>query len=246
MCQPTAGKKYALLTCPSTTPTEEWFNHLEVVHKFLNSDRMALDDADVERLVKVAVLDTGIDLNHPNLAEFISDGRLDPGWDFVTDRPIVDLDGHGTHVSHTLLRTAPYVKLYPLRVFESTKANDHTRNIISTVRAARETLERFAVLTKIGRPSIMLSRLWASTSSTYPYLLRNSCPTSTMHSPTLSEKTAKTYSSLPPPPTTATSSGTASATLPVTKAASSASARPRWPETIGPHSVRTVMREKPI
>jgi hypothetical protein len=158
MCHPTAGEKVALLTFSRTTPTEEWFNHLRVVHRFLDSDRMALDDADVDRLVKVAVLDTGIDLHHPNLAEFRSDGRLDPGLDFVTNREIVDLDGHGTHVSHTLLRTAPYVKLYPLRVFESTKANDHTPKLINKVRVIRETLERLAVLTNSGRPSIMLSR----------------------------------------------------------------------------------------
>jgi thermitase len=45
--------------------------------------------------VKVAVLDTGVDKDHP---EFV--GRLIPGWDFVNDDSNTDDDvGHGTHVA---------------------------------------------------------------------------------------------------------------------------------------------------
>ena len=45
--------------------------------------------------VIVAVLDTGVDLDHPALA-----GRLEQGWDFVdSDDSADDPNGHGTHVA---------------------------------------------------------------------------------------------------------------------------------------------------
>lgn len=72
--------------------------------------------------VKVAVLDTGIDPNHPALA-----GRLVPGFDFVN----FDADpreegtagvhagyGHGTHVAGLVALVAPDAKIMPVRVLD--------------------------------------------------------------------------------------------------------------------------------
>jgi thermitase len=70
--------------------------------------------------VTVAVLDTGVDLDHPALA-----GRLVPGFDFVDFDPIpaeegiegVDAAyGHGTHVAGLIALAAPEAKIRPLRV----------------------------------------------------------------------------------------------------------------------------------
>ncbi|MCA9752121.1 MAG: S8 family serine peptidase [Gemmatimonadetes bacterium] len=81
--------------------------------------------------VVVAVIDTGIDATHPDLAASISP----VGYDFVDDdadpseeRPGVDVDGngipdqaagHGTHVAGLILAVAPDVTIMAVRVLDS-------------------------------------------------------------------------------------------------------------------------------
>ncbi|MFD3535276.1 S8 family serine peptidase [Streptomyces sp. NPDC058664] len=48
--------------------------------------------------VKVAVLDTGIDVHHPDLA-----GLIDGTASFVPDEGVTDVNGHGTHVAGTIV-----------------------------------------------------------------------------------------------------------------------------------------------
>jgi subtilisin family serine protease len=72
--------------------------------------------------VRVAVLDTGIDANHPLLA-----GRLLPGKDFVDgDNDPAEVFsntngayGHGTHVAGLVATVAPQARIMPLRVLDA-------------------------------------------------------------------------------------------------------------------------------
>ena len=54
--------------------------------------------------VKVAVIDSGLNVNHPDLA-----GRCEIGYDYVdrTSRSMKDLIGHGTEVSGLIAATEP-------------------------------------------------------------------------------------------------------------------------------------------
>ncbi len=73
--------------------------------------------------VVIAVVDSGVDLNHPDLVDQIASG----GWDFVDDDTVPDdLYGHGTHVAGIAAAeannglfgsgTAPGCRILPVRV----------------------------------------------------------------------------------------------------------------------------------
>ena len=95
--------------------------------------RTGADDAHNQSLgtgVVVAVLDTGIDANHPQLAgqilpgiDFV-DGDTDPadlgdGVDTDGDGLTDEMTGHGTFVAGLVLLIAPAAKILPVRVLDS-------------------------------------------------------------------------------------------------------------------------------
>ncbi len=50
--------------------------------------------------IKIAVIDTGVDYNHPDLFGFGADGKVIGGYDFVeNDKTPIDTNGHGTEVA---------------------------------------------------------------------------------------------------------------------------------------------------
>src|SRR5262245_7925053 len=81
--------------------------------------------------VRVAVIDTGVDLTHPALA-----GHLLPGHDFVDDDDdpsevgTVGVDrgyGHGTHVAGLIALVAPEAKIIPVRMLDRNGVGDAWR-----------------------------------------------------------------------------------------------------------------------
>ena len=57
----------------------------------------AWDALSGKRVAKVAVIDTGVDVDHQDLAPNLD---LTDAWDFILDEPYpLDLNGHGTHVA---------------------------------------------------------------------------------------------------------------------------------------------------
>jgi len=85
--------------------------------------------------IVVALLDTGVDTNHPRLA-----GKLTAGYDFVNDAPNVNSEewhydqGHGTSMAGAIASSGTMVM--PLKVFEGGKA--YTSDIVRALAYAEE------------------------------------------------------------------------------------------------------------
>ena len=109
---------------------EKWSEEglLQKTHDFLSEMRNGKywQAKKHRRRVRIAVLDTGIDINHPEIAA--RSGRIIesiceiPG---LENQGNEDKSGHGTHVALLLLQTAPAADVYVARVFEDgTKVTD--------------------------------------------------------------------------------------------------------------------------
>lgn len=91
--------------------------------------------------VTVAVIDTGVDYQHPDLQ-----GRITEGYDFVNEKPLAQDDhGHGTHIAGIIAANinnglgiaglAPGVKIMPLKVLDQRKGGKF-RNAARAIRWA--------------------------------------------------------------------------------------------------------------
>jgi subtilisin family serine protease len=95
--------------------------------------------------VTVAIIDTGIDYNHPALGSGFGPGfKVKGGWDFVNnDADPMDDNGHGTHVSgivagqsETITGVAPDVSLMAYKVLGANGSGSESNVIAAIERAA--------------------------------------------------------------------------------------------------------------
>ena len=125
--------------------------------------------------IVVSVLDTGIDLDHPDLAENIVDG-----WNFVDDNENVsDLDMHGSMVSGIIAAVAnnglgiagiaPKAKIMPLKVIDTEGAN--IRDIASAIRYAADNGAKIITMSFAGQ----YTRFTLTTERAIDYAYRKGC-----------------------------------------------------------------------
>lgn len=85
----------------------------------------------------IALLDTGVDTTHPDLA-----GHMLTGYDFVNDREgAYDAEfgmeqAHGTHMAGIIAQSAPGAQILPVKVFEH--GNAYTSDILDAITYAEE------------------------------------------------------------------------------------------------------------
>jgi thermitase len=108
-----------------------------------------------DRKIKVAVIDTGIDANHPDLKDSLcrKPGTDEYGWDFVTNKKNPeDHHGHGTHVAGIIaanakksggaMGVAPNVCIMAIRYYSEKSTG--AQNLINTVKAINYAIDNGA------------------------------------------------------------------------------------------------------
>ncbi|RDW58779.1 hypothetical protein BP6252_13255 [Coleophoma cylindrospora] len=90
------------------------------------------------KLVRIAVLDTGIDLDHPIIAKCKARIANCRSW-VVDDASVSDTHGHGTHIASVLLKLAPSADLYVARVFKNASdvGNAGVAAVVNAINHAR-------------------------------------------------------------------------------------------------------------
>jgi subtilisin family serine protease len=109
---------------------DSWFDYLS---REFEPCIDALRKDDLPR-VRIAVLDTGADLSHPDIAAAVDDGRVQYK-DFVSGGPdMIDLSGHGTHCASILLKYALNAEVYIGRIVEQDHTDSSGLERLATVR----------------------------------------------------------------------------------------------------------------
>lgn len=85
------------------------------------------------RRIKVAVLDSGINIEHPNFED--TRQRIIEHFSWVDNKPLTDNCGHGTHIADTILRLSSNIDLYIGKITTSDMSNTaDIRNVESIVK----------------------------------------------------------------------------------------------------------------
>lgn len=111
-------------------------------------DACRRDPDEANPRVKIAVLDTGLDLTHPDIAKQYDDGRIKIRDFIEKEDTIKDLDGHGTHCTSLLLNNAPNAEIYAGRVFRKSRAEDSSAATLAEVSEQNWMYEKTSMLTQ--------------------------------------------------------------------------------------------------
>ena len=89
---------------------DDYFSRLKTIHNLLKM---------TDNKVAIAMIDTGINVHHPEMKMHIQNGSITLWKGFPEElNPLEDNCGHGTHGASVLLKTAPNAELLMARVFD--------------------------------------------------------------------------------------------------------------------------------
>ena len=121
-----------IVTISASLISLQFFEPNDISHTYLNRS-VTFVGGDIPRLegiegngITIAVIDTGIDFNHPDLFGWGPDGKVIGGYNFIQEgEPPLDINGHGTQVAGIiaadgqLVGVAPKAKILAYKVSEN-------------------------------------------------------------------------------------------------------------------------------
>ncbi|EGG41416.1 peptidase S8 and S53 subtilisin kexin sedolisin [Candidatus Nitrosarchaeum limnium SFB1] len=109
-------------------PEDVFHTYLDKSVPFIGGDVPKLEGIDGAG-IKVAVIDTGVDYNHPDLFGWGQDGKVIGGYNFIEEgKPPLDTNGHGTQVAGVIAAdgdlkgVSPKAKILAYKVSENGEA----------------------------------------------------------------------------------------------------------------------------
>ena len=103
--------------------------------------------------ITVAVIDTGVDFNHPDLLGWGEDGKVIGGYNFIqTNEPPLDNNGHGTQVAGVIAADGEIVGIAPKAKILAYKVSEDGEGVSSDliIRAIEKAVEDGADIINIS------------------------------------------------------------------------------------------------
>ncbi|RMW33382.1 MAG: peptidase S8 [Nitrosopumilus sp.] len=126
--------------------------YLERSVPFVGTDIPRIDGIDGTG-IKIAIIDTGVDFNHPDLFGWGPDGKVVGGYNFIQeDQPPMDNNGHGTQVAGVIAADGQAVGVAPKAKILAYKVSEDGEGVSSDliIRAIEKAIEDDANIINIS------------------------------------------------------------------------------------------------
>ena len=133
-------------------PESEIHTYLEKSIPFVGTEIPRLDGIDGAG-IKVAIIDTGVDFNHPDLFGWGPEGKVVGGYNFIhEDQPPMDTNGHGTQVAGVIAADGEITGIAPKAKILAYKVSEDGEGVSSEliIRAINKAVEDGADIINIS------------------------------------------------------------------------------------------------
>jgi len=127
----------------SILPENEIQTYLQRSVPYVGTEILRIDGIDGTG-IKIAVIDTGVDFNHPDLFGWGPDGKVVGGYNFIQeDEPPLDTNGHGTQVAGVIAADGQIVGIAPKAKILAYKVSEDGEGVSSEliIRAIEKAIE---------------------------------------------------------------------------------------------------------
>ena len=130
----------------------EFRTYLQKSVPFVGTEIPRIDEIDGSG-IKIAVIDTGVDFNHPDLFGWGKDGKVVGGFNFIQKgQPPLDTNGHGTQVAGVIAADGQIIGIAPKAKILAYKVSEDGEGVSSNliIRAIEKAIEDEADIINIS------------------------------------------------------------------------------------------------